>query len=386
MKILAVHNFYKIPGGEDTVFNNECSLLENHGHRVIKYIRRNSEMDRSGLSGKLALPFTMVFSLRTYREIRHIIRKERPDIVHVHNSLHLISPAVYYAAAAEGVPVVQTLHNFRLQCPAGIFYRDGHICRDCVKGGFRCALAHSCYRGSFMQTFAMSLMLTIHRATGIYKKINYISLTEFNKELLLKSDIVRPGRVYIKPNFTPFRPAAGSGDEGYYLAVGRLEHIKGTALMVRAFAKSGRRLVLAGSGEYLEKLERTIVKHNLKNIELCGQVDPDTVARLMCGAKALLAMPQWYETFGMTVIEAFSMHLPVICNDIGNIKDLFSDGRTGLICKNTAESLNSAVERFETMDRQRMGDRAYSEYIKKYSPAVNYAKLMEIYMDVLKHR
>ena len=193
--ILQVHNFYQLPGGEDTVIENERHLLESQGHRVVRYFRDNKELKDFSVFRKLLLPVTTIFNPKTYREVRRLIRAEHIDIVHVHNTLNLISPSVYYAALAEGVPVVQTVHNFRLLCPGATFYRDGHICEECLTHGLGCAVKHSCYRGSKLQTLACVISTKIHRMTGIYGKLNYICLTEFNREKLLNLKQVRPERV-----------------------------------------------------------------------------------------------------------------------------------------------------------------------------------------------
>ncbi len=207
-KILIVHNYYQTPGGEDTVVKNEKRLLEEHGHQVILYSRDNSEITHFSLWRKMCLPFSTIFSLKTYKEIRRIIYNEQIEIVHVHNTLALVSPAVFYAAVSRNIPVVQTLHNFRMLCPNGMFYRAGHICEDCVKRGLWCSIKHSCYRDSRLQTLVCAANMKIHRMTGIYGKINYICLTEFNKEKLLEinrvtgKELIKPNRVFIKPNFT----------------------------------------------------------------------------------------------------------------------------------------------------------------------------------------
>ena len=183
--ILIVHNYYQIPGGEDTVVANEKKMLEKHCHKVILYSRNNAELKQMSKLQKVFLPITTVFNPRTYRDIKKLIRDEKIEIVHVHNTLNLVSPAVYYAARRMKVPVVQTIHNFRLLCPGATFYRDGHICEDCVEYGLKCAVKHRCYRGSKIQTLACVLSTAFHRMTGIYGKINYICLTDFNKQKLL---------------------------------------------------------------------------------------------------------------------------------------------------------------------------------------------------------
>lgn len=377
--VLIVHNHYRIPGGEDTVADNEAGLLATHGHKVIRYTRDNSEK-----KGKLSLLLNMFFSFRTYNEIRKIIRREAIDVVHVHNTLFLVSPAVYYAAAAEGVPVVQTMHNFRLLCPAATFFRNGRVCEECIKHGTGCALKGRCYRGSLIQTAAVALMNFMHLRNRIYKEVNFICLTEFNKKKLLllnrKEMNIDPDKIYIKPNFTQ-KPGIKAADEKetYYLVLGRIERLKGSALIAKAFAKNGRRLIFAGDGEQRQALEQYLSRNGINNIECRGQMEHEDAMKLLAGAKALIVAPLWYETFGMTVIEAYSLGVPVIAADFGNPGSLVIDGVTGLKFRNNIKGLNAAIERFETMNRKKLSENAYDEYMKKYTPEINYRMLKDIY-------
>ena len=207
-KILIVHNYYQVPGGEDTVVANEKKMLEDQGHEVILYSRNNNEIKTLSMLKKILLPLITIFNPKTYRDVKKIINVENVDIVHVHNTLSLISPSVYYAAFSCGIPVVQTIHNFRLLCPAATFYRDGCICEECVERGLSCAVRHNCYRGSKLQTSLCVINTKIHRILRTYSKLNYICLTEFNKEKLLqlnslsKNNIINENKVFIKPNFT----------------------------------------------------------------------------------------------------------------------------------------------------------------------------------------
>ena len=227
--ILIVHNYYQIPGGEDTVVANEKKMLEKHEHKVILYSRNNAELKQMSKRQKIFLPITTVFNPRTYREIKKLIKQGNIDVVHVHNTLNLVSPAVYYAARRMKVPVVQTIHNFRLLCPGATFYRDGHICEDCVEHGLRCAVKHSCYRGSKIQTLACVLSTTFHRITGIYGKINYICLTDFNRKKLLELKQIKPERVFVKPNFIESKNECISENDrkDQFVFAGRLDKLKG---------------------------------------------------------------------------------------------------------------------------------------------------------------
>ena len=212
MNILIVHNHYQIPGGEDQVAAQEAELLRAHGHKVITYYRDNSELKDFSLGQKILLPFRTIYNPRTCREIRKCIRENKIDVVHVHNTLMLVSPAVYYAARKEKVPVVQTIHNFRLLCPGATFYRDDQICEDCLKKGLGCALKHKCYRGSFAQTLCCVLSMKVHRAMGIYKRLTYICLTEFNKKKLLGLKGLTPGQIFVKPNAVSAPEALKKGE------------------------------------------------------------------------------------------------------------------------------------------------------------------------------
>lgn len=202
MRLLLVHNYYQVPGGEDIVFANEKKLLEDHGHVVFAYTRHNDELKKMNIIRKMGLPFTTIFNLRTYIDVQKIIKREHIDIVHVHNTLSLISPSVYYAAVNLKIPVIQTIHNFRFLCPGASFYRDGHICEECVNIGLRRAIIHKCYRNSWVQTTVCVINTWVHRHTGILSKINYIALTEFNKNKLIQLKYIDPEKVFIKPNFT----------------------------------------------------------------------------------------------------------------------------------------------------------------------------------------
>lgn len=396
-RILIVHNYYQIPGGEDTVVTNEKGMLEDHEHKVFLYTRNNSELKNQNLVQKLLLPVNTIFSLKTYREVKQIIKKNHIDILHVHNTLNLISPSVYYAAFHSHIPVVQTMHNFRLLCPGAEFYRGGRICEDCTKcgkcGGLKNSLKHKCYRDSFLNTLASVITLKVHRFLGTYKKLNYICLTEFNQEKLLllnnnKQKIIDANKIFVKPNFTVDVKTdidTGKYKEPYFVYVGRLEKIKGIDLIVKAFYKSNLNLKVLGTGTEEDKLKKSITKHNIKNIELLGFVDSEEKEKIIAGSEAMIVAPQWYETFGMTVIEAFAHKKPVIVGDMGNAGGLVMNGKTGLKFQyDSSESLRKTLMQFEALSSQekvRLGENAYEEYKKYYSKEINYLRLIEIYNE-----
>ena len=272
LKILIVHNYYKIPGGEDSVVLNEKNLLEKNGHKVIFYSRNNSEIKNFSFIRKLFLPFTAIYSFKTSREIKKIIKKEQIDIVHVHNTLSLVSPSVFYAAKKMKVPVVQTIHNFRMICPAATLYRDEHICEDCIKKGLKCAVKYKCYRNSKLQAMANVAILRVNRFFGIYKKINYICLTEFNKNKLLSYKKISKNQIFVKPNFVgtdvSFIPYNKRDNQIIY--VGRLDKLKGIEILFNAWLKINNDviLVVCGSGPLGQWCTEFIENNKISNIKI----------------------------------------------------------------------------------------------------------------------
>lgn len=344
--VLMVHNYYQIPGGEDTVVANEKRMLEEHGHKVILYTRDNSELKEMGLFRKLLLPITTIFNPKTYFDVKQIIKKEKIDIVHVHNTLNLISPAVYYAAKAMKVPVVQTIHNFRMLCPGATFYRDGHICEDCVSKGLKCAVKHKCYRGSRLQTLICVISTKFHRMTGIYGKINYICLTEFNKKKLLELKQIREDRVFVKPNFVEsvgeFVPEEER--ENQFIFAGRLDRLKGIDILLKAWEQMGEeapKLIICGSGP-MEEWCKNYLEENKLNVEMRGLISNDKTRKLIARSRGLLLLTQWYEGFPMSIIEAFSVGTPVICSNLGNTGSMVENGITGYTIKK--DSISSIID------------------------------------------
>lgn len=381
--ILVVHNYYQIPGGEDAVVSNEIKMLKDNGHKVILYKRSNSELKMMNKLKKLALPLTTIFNPKTYIDIRKIIKKENIDIVHVHNTLGLISPAVYYAAVSMKIPVVQTMHNFRLLCPGATLYRSGAICEECLEKGMSCALKHNCYRGNKIQTLACVISTKTNQILGIYKRICYIALTEFNKRKLLNMKQIDSDRIYIKPNFT-YEINIKKSVKEYYLFIGRIEEIKGVRLILDAFEKlKTKRIVFAGTGTDLEKYKKYVRDRELDNISFIGFIDKEHLGNIISKAKAVIVASQWFETFGMVVVEAFSAHTPVIVGNIGNVCNLVDDGVNGVkFDYNSSDSLVNAILRFEQSNVEELGDEAYKKYLEEFSVKRNYDILNRIYNDI----
>lgn len=383
-KILLVHNYYQIPGGEDTVVENEMRLLKENGHKVLLYSRTNSEIKTMSKFWKLLLPFIAVFNIKTYWQIKKIIKEKHIDIVHVHNTLTLISPSVYYAAVKCRIPVVQTIHNFRLLCPGATFYRNGNICEDCVNKGLRCAIKHNCYRDSKLQTLVSVFCIKFHRLTGIYKKINYICLTEFNKEKLLLFKQIKPEQVFIKPNFVFSDKECISADAKWpnqYIFVGRIDKLKGVDILLRAWKKMNNtdfKLMICGIGPMEDWCKKYIADNQLINVKMKGFVSNEEVRSLIANCKALILPTQWYEGFPMTVLEAVSAGTPVICSNLGNVGSLIKDGVNGYKFDYlSSDALIRAIYRLNKNVNIR--DSVIDVYKSKYTMDRNYNSLISVY-------
>jgi glycosyltransferase involved in cell wall biosynthesis len=385
MKVLAVHNRYQQPGGEDQVFLAETALLESYGHRVVRYSTHN---DRVAEMNRLALAGNTLWNSSTYRELRALIRQERPHVAHFHNTFPLVSPAGYYAAKAEGVPVVQTLHNYRLLCPNALFFRDGRVCEDCMGKVIPWpGVVHKCYRGSRAASGLVTAMLTTHRVLRTWTEMvdAYVALTEFARRKFVEGGLPAE-KMVVKPNFVYPDPGPGEGRGGYALFVGRLSPEKGVGTLLAAWERLDRQVPLkvVGDGPLREQVVEAPDRHPC--VEYLGYRPAEEVHALMKEASMLVFPSEWYETFGRVAAEAFATATPVIAADIGAIAELVEHGHTGLRFRpGDPEDLAAQVGWFlsHPEEHARMRREARAEFEAKYTAERNHQMMMEIYESAL---
>jgi glycosyltransferase involved in cell wall biosynthesis len=381
MKILVAHNAYQQRGGEDAVAEAEVQMLRRHGHEVVEYRRHNDEI--SGL-GRMQLAAQTLWSRRTHAELLALLQQHRPDVLHAHNTFPLISPSLFWAADAAGVPVVQTLHNFRMMCPQGMLLRDGRICEDCVGRSPWPGVVHACYRGSHVQSGVLGSMLMLHRALGTWtgKVQRYIALSDSCRDKFIAAGM-DPRRICVKPNFVAWAEAASGARSGFLFA-GRLSKEKGLQALAQAATQLGKaRLLVAGAGPDAAML--AAVPH----VRMLGAVDPAEVRLQMARACAVLVPSIWSETFGMVVIEAFAAGTPVIASRIGALAQLVEDGVTGLHVEpgdavDLAAKMQWALAHPERMAE--MGAKARLSYERLYTEQVNHELLIDIYRQAIAAR
>lgn len=384
MHILSIHNNYQIRGGEDVSREAEECLLREMGNSVSIYQEHN---DRVAAIGTAQMALRTVWSTESYNIVKQKLKNSNCDLIHVQNFFPLISPSVYYAAKSEGVPVVQTLRNYRLLCPNGLFFRDGQVCEDCV-GKFvpYPGVIHSCYRENKAASGAVATMITAHRTMRTWTEMVdiYISLTEFARQKFIAGGIPAE-KIVVKPNFVNPDPGVGEGSGGYALFVGRLSVEKGLDTLLAAWEHLGGKMPLkiVGDGPLASEVAQTTKK--LPQVEWLGRKPMSEVHALMGEAKLLIFPSKWYETFGRVALEAFAKGTPVIAANIGAIAELVDHGRTGLHFK-PGDSLDLAAKVEWALQHPnellKMRSEARAEFENKYTAKKNYHRLMEIYSKV----
>lgn len=391
MRVLVVHNRYQQPGGEDLVFAAEAALLTAHGHAVEQLVFDNDAIaSHRSVFDSTRLAGATVWSRPGYAAVRDAIRTFRPNVVHFHNTFPLVSPAGYYAARAERVPVVQTLHNFRLLCANGLFYRDGHVCEDCLGTSVPLpGVVHACYRDSRIASGAVVTMLTAHRALRTWTRMvdRYVVPGEFQRQKFLQGGLPTE-KMVVKPNFVP-DPSIGGGRGNYALFVGRLSPEKGIRTLLQAWERLGEKIPLkiAGDGPLADDVADA--QRRVSGIEWLGHLPPATVMTAMQDATLLIFPSECYEGQPRTILESFAVGTPVVAADLGAMGELIRTGHTGVHFRSgDPEDLARAVAEAlaDPTALARMREQARAEFEAHYTAEENYRRLIEIYRDVADER
>ena len=392
MKILLVHNSYQEPGGEDVVFQQEGELLRRAGHQVLEYRRSNHEIETYSAIRRLDLVRSTVWASDSRSTLGRLLRSNRPDLVHVHNTFPLISPSIYSVCHEERVPVVQSLHNYRLLCPAANFFRDGKPCEDCVQHGLWQGVEHACYHDSRFATAAVALMLAVHRQKKTWEKMVdlYIALTAFAREKFVEGGLPAD-RIVVKPNFLSFDPGGRTEAGSYALFVGRSSREKGLPTLLKAWPRLGQAIPLRIIGDSPSQSEMQAVAASLgsADIKFMGRLPREQAIAAMKQSRFLIFPSELYETFGLSIIEAFACGVPVIASNLGAMQEIVNDGETGLLFRpGDPEDLADKVAWAwsHAHDMERLGRNARLAYEAKYTAEKNYLALMEIYAKAAANR
>lgn len=344
------------------------------------------EVTNAHINGPLqraSAALNLIYSFRSRTLVAERIAKFRPDVVHVHNFFPVLTPSVYDAA---DVPVIQTLHNYRLLCANGLFFRDNSPCEQCA--GKRVpwpAIYHSCYRDSRAGSAAVATMLSVHRFKDTWntRVSRFITLTEFARTMFVRNLGIDPERIVVKPNAAP-DTGAGDGKGGYALCAGRLSAEKGTATLIAAAEHGlGMPLKVAGTGPFSTSVKDAAAKGLLQYL---GSQSQSEISRLMQGARVLLLPSHCYEGLPMVIPEAFATGLPIVASNVGALASLISHGRNGLVVPpRDAGALAAAVQTIVTTPGMETSLRAEARltYERRYRPEANVQSLFDIYREAL---
>jgi glycosyltransferase involved in cell wall biosynthesis len=361
--------------------HDEIEMLQHYGHSVELLEQDNDAIH--GFCGKLIAATSVFYSARSRKRMKDVIHDFCPDVVHIHNWFPMLSPSIIMEADASRIPIVQTLHNYRMLCANAQLYRDGVICTDCLGKSLPLdGVIHGCYRGSRTGSAIVTAAYAFHRLVHTWDRVDlFIAVSGFEREIL-RSGGLPAERMAVKPNFVGSNNwEAERKIEEAALFVGRLSPGKGIRTLLSAW-NTGRiplRLKIIGDGPMADEI-RSFAAGNT-DVEYQGQQSLDAVYREMAKAKFLVFPSELFETFGRTVVEAYSQGTPVLVSDLGGMQELVEEGVTGFCFPpGNIDALIAGTLRFPTgEDYERMRTNCRNLFLRKFTPEINYAQLMEIY-------
>lgn len=359
----------------------EASLLREYGVELYEYRVSNEELVPLP---DLAKAIKTIWNADKANKLRQVLASFQPEVVHLHNTFPLISPAAVRVAKEAGAATVQTLHNYRLVCLSATLRRDGRVCEDCVGRAVPWpGVAHACYRGSRSASAGVAAMLVAHRALGTYRRLVdvFIAPTEFVRRKMAAGGLPA-AKIAVKPHFLSEDPGPGDGGGGYALFVGRLSEEKGLKTLLEAWRTLGSRLPLkiAGDGPLMDRVMAEAAMS--EGVHVLGALDQRAVVEEMKSATVLLLPSESYETFGLVAIEAYATGLPVVATRLGAVAEVVKDGETGLLFEpGDVGGLRSKVEVLiaDPTRLSAMRVRARTEFLTRYTAERNFAELLEIY-------
>lgn len=390
-RVLLVHNHYRLPGGEDTVFEAEARALREYGVDVFVEELFTPDIPTSiGILGRARLASNTVWSRDAAGRIAALVRRHAIDVVHFHNTFPLVSPAAYRAAGRAGAAVVQTLHNYRPVCAAATLMRDGKPCEDCVgrRVGWP-AVLNRCYQGSVSKTVTLVAMQTLHRVAGTWNdEVDvYLALTEFQRERFIAAGFPSD-RVEVKPNFVDFTPPIPSEGRRDIVFVGRLSEAKGLHTLFDAWEQipAGHHLTVVGDGPLGPELRERA--RAIPSVTMTGQLEAAWVRKLMAGATAVVVPSIWYEGQPMVVLEAFACGTPVIASRVGALKELVREGETGWLAT-PGDARDLAAVMLQALTHRppdAMEEACRREVEEKFAKAANVRLLLGAYTRAMDRR
>jgi len=406
MRILQVNKFYYRKGGADIHFLDLSDLLAKRGHKIIpfsmeseknlsspfaKYFVSHVDLSKPKFSlGGFKAIGRMFYSFEAKRKVNKLIKDEKPDLVHIHNIYHQISPSILPVFKKYKLPVVMTIHDYKLICPNYKLFVNGKVCERCKKYKFYNAVLHKCLKNSFLASWIACKEMYFHKILRIYEKnIDlYISPSQFVKDKLAEwgfdKNKIKILSHFINPN--EFQPNYES--ENYILYFGRLSVEKGVDILLEAMGKvqSNLKLKIAGTGPEEKKLKNMAKKLRLKNVEFLGYKEKGELIKLAQKSKFVIMPSIWYEVFGLSILESFALGKPVVGSNIGAIPELIKEGKTGLLFEpGNSRQLADKIDKLNCQadNMVEMGKNARKMVEDKFGIEEYYEKIKEIYKNLL---
>lgn len=394
MKILLVHNYYgsAAPSGENQVFEAEGKLLRERGHAVDNFLRHSDVIRAKGAWGTFQGALSTMWNPFAAKAVRHAVETSHPDVVHVHNTFPLLSPAIFHAIG-HGAARVLTLHNYRIYCPAAIPMRAGQICTECMdKHSVLPALRYGCYRGSRIATLPLAANVALHRHLGTWSNQvdAFITLSGFQRERMIQAGLPAD-LVHVKPNFYPGNPTVvpwADRRESVVFA-GRLTAEKGVLALVRAWllwGASAPELRIVGDGGLRRELEQLAATVPQVPIRFLGQLAGTDAQNEIAHARLLILPSEWFEGFPMVVREAFAFGTPAAVSNIGPLPSIVRQGENGVVFApgNPQSLLQAARTAWETVgELEHLAMGARQSFEAMYNESANYRMLMTIYEQAI---
>jgi glycosyltransferase involved in cell wall biosynthesis len=364
-----MHTRYREPGGEDVVVKAEAELLRAAGHEVVQWQAQNPQ----GTSGAVAALALSPWNFRAARSLRRVATRLRPQVAHVHNTWFAMSPSVLPALGRAGVPVVMTLHNYRLLCANGVLFRDGRPCEDCIGTHPWHGLRHRCYRDSALQSLPAAGTIAFHGLLGTWRRevSLFLALNEFSRARFVRGGLP-PERIHVKPNFVadPGPRTVPNSASPTVLYVGRLVAEKGLGVLLEAWRRAAvgsLELVIVGDGPMRPALQRLAVP----GVRFAGRLPAEEVRRRMLAARVLVLPSLSYEVQPMAALEAVAAGVPVLASDIGGMPDLLRPlGSYWLVPPGVEEAWAAALGRLtEARLVEQGGRQARTTYEQSFTEA-----------------
>ena len=384
MKVLIVHNFYKVRAGEFSVLKNEIKLLKDNGNEVITFYKDNKNI--KSFYSKVIYFLRIVYSKNIFKEFDYYLKQNKPDVIHVHNFFPIMTPAIFFAAKKNNIPIVHTLHNYRLICPTATLMHNNRIYEKSIINSPFSTIIDKVYRNSYLGTFALARMISYHKKYNTWdtQVDKFIALTNFSKSKFIEANFLSD-KIEIKSNFVFDMYDPDSDKKEYALFVGRISEEKGIRYLIKAWEKIDYKLIIAGTGP----LENFVKSQLNEKIIFLGKQSKEGIRSLMNAASFLVMPSIWYEGFPMVILEAYSAGLPVLGSRIGSIEEVVLDNITGLHfepnqSRDIVKKVNTIIKDRELL--KKISKNARKEYLEKYTPSKNYDILKNIYNSVIESK